>query len=111
MTKVKRCSQCGKEVSQGGSFCPFCGNIINENVKSESNNIYKSQKKHVEKGSGFSAYSDYSVDELRSARFANSNMVMCMEKNIGKNHQCCCGQVYSNKNNKCPLCGKERRDK
>lgn len=74
-------------------------------------NIYKSQKKHVEKGSGFSAYSDYSVDELRSARFANSNMVMCMEKNIGKNHQCCCGQVYSNKNNKCPLCGKERRDK
>lgn len=43
-------------------------------------NIYKSQKKHVEKGSGFSAYSDYSVDELRSARFANSNMVMCMEK-------------------------------
>lgn len=36
MTKVKRCSQCGKEVSQGGSFCPFCGNIINENVKSES---------------------------------------------------------------------------
>lgn len=32
MTKVKRCSQCGKEVSQGGSFCPFCGNIINENV-------------------------------------------------------------------------------
>ena len=26
----------GKEVSQGGSFCPFCGNIINENVKSES---------------------------------------------------------------------------
>ena len=74
-------------------------------------NIYKSQEKHVEKGSGFSAYSDYSVDELRSARFANSNMVMCIEKNIGKNHQCCCGQVYSNKNNKCPLCGKERRDK
>lgn len=36
MTKVKRCSQCGKEVSQGGSFCPFCGNIINETVKSES---------------------------------------------------------------------------
>lgn len=36
ITKVKRCSQCGKEVSQGGSFCPFCGNIINENVKSES---------------------------------------------------------------------------
>lgn len=88
MTKVKRCSQCGKEVSQGGSFCPFCG-----------------------KGSGFSAYSDYSVDELRSARFANSNMVMCMERNIGENHQCCCGQVYSNKNNKCPLCGKERRGK
>ena len=23
-------------MSQGGSFCPFCGNIINENVKSES---------------------------------------------------------------------------
>ena len=43
-------------------------------------NIYKSQKKHVEKGSGFSAYSDYSVDELRSARFANSNMVMCNGK-------------------------------
>ena len=74
-------------------------------------NIYKSQKKHEEKGSGFSAYSDYSVDELRSARFASSNMVMCMEKNIGENHQCCCGQVYSNKNNKCPLCGKERRGK
>ena len=74
-------------------------------------NIYKSQKKHEEKGSGISAYSDYSVDELRSARFASSNMVMCMEKNIGENHQCCCGQVYSNKNNKCPLCGKERRGK
>ena len=74
-------------------------------------NIYKSQKKYEEKGSGFSAYSDYSVDELRSARFASSNMVMCMEKNIGENHQCCCGQVYSNKNNKCPLCGKERRGK
>ena len=74
-------------------------------------NIYKSQKKHEEKGSGFSAYSDYSVDELRSARFASPNMVMCMEKNIGENHQCCCGQVYSNKNNKCPLCGKERRGK
>lgn len=44
-------------------------------------------------------------------RFANSNMVMCMERNIGENHQCCCGQVYSNKNNKCPLCGKERRGK
>lgn len=38
-------------------------------------------------------------------------MVMCMERNIGENHQCCCGQVYSNKNNKCPLCGKERRGK
>ena len=74
-------------------------------------NIYKSKKKHEEKGSGFSAYSDYSVDELRSARFASPNMVMCMEKNIGENHQCCCGQVYSNKNNKCPLCGKERRGK
>ena len=74
-------------------------------------NIYKSLKKYEEKGSGFSAYSDYSVDELRSARFANSNMVMCMERNIGENHQCCCGQVYSNKNNKCPLCGKERRGK
>ena len=30
MTKVKRCSQCGKEVPQGGTFCPFCGNIIND---------------------------------------------------------------------------------
>ena len=47
-------------------------------------NIYKSLKKYEEKGSGFSAYSDYSVDELRSARFANSNMVMCMEKISGK---------------------------
>ena len=74
-------------------------------------NIYKSRKKYEEKGSGFSAYSDYSVDELRSARFASPNMVMCMEKNIGENHQCCCGQVYSNKKNKCPLCGKERRGK
>lgn len=73
-------------------------------------NIYKSQKKYEEKGSGFSAYSDYSVDELRSARFANSNIVMCREKNIGEYHQCCCGQVYSNKNNVCPLCGKERRE-
>ena len=45
-------------------------------------NIYKSQKKHEEKGSGFSAYSDYSVDELRSARFASPNMVMCMGKKI-----------------------------
>ena len=36
MTKVKKCSQCGKEVSQGGSFCPFCGNIININGKVES---------------------------------------------------------------------------
>lgn len=31
MTKVKKCSQCGKEVPQGGTFCPFCGNIININ--------------------------------------------------------------------------------
>ena len=36
MTKVKKCSQCGKEVPQGGTFCPFCGNIININGKVES---------------------------------------------------------------------------
>ncbi len=36
MTKLKGVHNVEKEVSQGGSFCPFCGNIINENVKSES---------------------------------------------------------------------------
>ena len=36
MTKVKKCSQCGKEVPQGGKFCPFCGNIINGNGEVES---------------------------------------------------------------------------
>lgn len=71
--------------------------------------IYKNQKKYQEKGSGFSAYSDYSVDELRSARFANTDVVMCREKNIGEYHQCCCGQVYSNKISICPLCGKTRK--
>lgn len=35
MTKVKKCSQCGKEVPQGGTFCPFCGNIINGNGEVE----------------------------------------------------------------------------
>mgnify|MGYP004510262101 FL=1 len=72
-------------------------------------NVYKNMKKQEEKGSGFSAYSDYSVDELRSARFANSNIVMCSEKNIGEYHQCCCGQIYLNKNNICPLCGKKKK--
>ena len=71
--------------------------------------IYKNQKKYQEKGSGFSAYSDYSADELRSARFANTDVVMCREKNIGEYHQCCCGQVYSNKISICPLCGKTRK--
>lgn len=73
--------------------------------------IYKNQKKYQEKGSGFSAYSDYSADELRSARFANTDVVMCREKNIGEYHQCCCGQVYSNKISICPLCGKQGRAK
>ena len=72
-------------------------------------NIYKDQEKREEKGSGFSAYSDYSADELRSERFANSNTVVCMEKDIGEYYQCCCGQVYLNKSNTCPLCGKKRR--
>ena len=71
--------------------------------------IYKNQKKYQEKGSGFSAYSDYSADELRSARFANTDVVMCRERNIGEYHQCCCGQVYSNKISICPLCGKTRK--
>lgn len=73
--------------------------------------IYKNQKKYQEKGSGFSAYSDYSADELRSVRFANTDVVMCREKNIGEYHQCCCGQVYSNKISICPLCGKQGRAK
>ena len=36
MAEVKRCSKCGREVPQIGSFCPFCGNIININGKVES---------------------------------------------------------------------------
>ena len=39
MTKVKKCSQCGKEVPQGGKFCPFCGNIINGNGEVESREL------------------------------------------------------------------------
>ena len=58
----------------------------------------------MEKGSGFSAYSDYSVDELRSARFANSNMVMCMEKKYREKPSVLLWTGVFNKNNKCPLC-------
>ena len=39
MTKVKKCSQCGKEVPQEGTFCPFCGNIINGNGEVESREL------------------------------------------------------------------------
>lgn len=72
-------------------------------------NMYKNQKRYQEKGSGFSAYSDYSVDELSSIRSANFNIVMCREKTVGEYHQCSCGQMYSNKISICPLCGKTRK--
>lgn len=39
MERVRRCSKCGEEVFQGGSFCPYCGNIIEDErvVKNERN--------------------------------------------------------------------------
>ena len=39
MAEVKRCSICGREVPQIGSFCPFCGNIINDKVVVESRKV------------------------------------------------------------------------
>ena len=32
MVRVRKCSKCGNMISEGGSFCPFCGNIINDKV-------------------------------------------------------------------------------
>ena len=56
-------------------------------------------------------YSDYSVEDIRRVRssYGAPRIVMCKEKNIGSEHQCSCGQIYSNKLNICPLCGKTRQ--
>lgn len=82
-----------------------------ENVESARINILSyNMPKQQEIGSGYSRYSDYSVEAIREARSAyGAHTVMCREKNIGNEHQCSCGQIYSNKLSICPLCGKTRQ--
>lgn len=82
-----------------------------ENIKSARVNVlFYNISNQQETGSGYSGYSDYQEEEISRLRYSASNVVMCIEKNIGKEHQCSCGQIYSNKLQKCPLCGKVRKE-
>ena len=83
-----------------------------ENIESVRVNILSyNLPKQQEIGCGYSVYSDYSVEDIRRVRssYGAPRIVMCKEKNIGSEHQCSCGQIYSNKLNICPLCGKTRQ--
>jgi RNA polymerase subunit RPABC4/transcription elongation factor Spt4 len=83
-----------------------------ENIESAQVNIISyNMPKQQEIGSGYSGYSDYSVEDIRRVRasYGAPRIVICKEKNIDNEHQCSCGQMYSNKLNICPLCGKSRK--
>lgn len=82
------------------------------NIESAQINILSyNMSKQQETGSGYSGYSDYSVESIREARasYGAPRVVMCREKNIGGEHQCSCGQIYSKQLGICPLCGKIRQ--
>lgn len=83
-----------------------------ENIESARVNILSYNiSKQQEIGCGYSVYSDYSAEDIRRVRssYGAPHVVMCSEKNIGNEHQCSCGQIYSNKLNICPLCRKIRQ--
>lgn len=71
--------------------------------------IYGNNKRDVEFGSGYSILGDYTADELRQLKRSEKTPVFCLEKELGENRQCSCGQIYSQKLHTCPLCGKERK--
>ena len=98
MTKVKRCSQCGKEVSQGGSFCPFCGNIINETVKSESresaidgldNDIQKKYQNDINKKLQKQKQLEYQKENLLKKKNSLGLKIYNYSKIIQKEIPCC----------------------
>ena len=67
------------------------------------------RKEVTEFGSGYSVMSDFTVDELGRLKRSGRTPVWCIEKELGEDHQCSCGQIYSQKVHICPLCGKERK--
>ena len=49
---------------------------------------------------------EYQIKQLKRSE---KTPVFCLEKELGENRQCSCGQIYSQKLHTCPLCGKERK--